>query len=109
MAAAGTKTICQPTLLGQHRVPINVLTLPVELLSQVTLSNTCESFLTPALSLGCILPFYFTAKIAVFYPVIGKTTGKIILLWFYCFLPQEGGNLANFTMGCGKILTSSKH
>ena len=35
MAAAGTKTICQPTLLGQHRVPINVLTLPVELLAKL--------------------------------------------------------------------------
>jgi len=41
-------------------------------------------------TLGCILPFYLTAKIAVFYLVIGKTAGKIILLRFYCFfLPQK--------------------
>ncbi len=46
----------------------------------------------------------------VFYLEFGKTSNKIILLQFYCFLYCKiGVNLPYFTMGWGTILTSSKH
>lgn len=81
--------------------------------SEQNLDVNCQKeYQDATLTLGYILPFYFTAKMTVFYPVVGKTSGKIILLRFYCFFNQTKVVIClilPWGVGCGKILTSSKH